>query len=116
MTVTDRVQQGVAWLDANGPDRWWTLVELLELDLTSGCSCVLGQVFLTAGEEAYQSGFSRGVEIAKDQKGFTELEASDWTIESGFDAVDEYEDFMVRADFVALTAEWTKVINERNSL
>lgn len=43
-TISERVAQGVAWLDENAPD-WLSRIDLAELQLGSCCDCVIGQTF-----------------------------------------------------------------------
>jgi hypothetical protein len=42
--AASRVARGVKWLDEAVPD-WRSKIDLQELDLTSECNCVLGQLF-----------------------------------------------------------------------
>lgn len=43
-TLDERIDAGVAWLDANVPD-WLDRIDLDRLDLADTCKCVLGQTF-----------------------------------------------------------------------
>lgn len=111
LTIEQRVQAGVEWLDENRPS-WVEEIDLVELDMDSCNMCVLGQLFgnfwdapisdtpppieqeeLAAYHEmAGARGFSYGRRI---------------TIPAEEAALDE--------DLDALTAEWRRVIESRRA-
>jgi len=44
MTIAQRVENGVQWLDENMPG-WLTAIDLNRLRLSSPCRCILGQLY-----------------------------------------------------------------------
>ena len=86
MTIKQRVDRGVGLLDEQQPE-WRSFVNPDELDLSSACDCVLGQVF---------DGFFKGVQYLR-QNGM----GNDLPDQFGFDilgaGVDSYSE---------LTEEW----------
>lgn len=57
-TIVKRVARGARFLDRVKPD-WFNLINLDELNLASGCSCVLGQIVRkeSAGADSFWSGY-----------------------------------------------------------
>ena len=104
--IRHRVKMGVALLDEHY-DHWEIPMEVLELDMASTSSCVLGQL---DSDKQYGSGDARyhhmrGLLFA----GWTgnEYESSE---AHGFDA---YEGDHIEEEYRALDREWANVIMER---
>jgi hypothetical protein len=103
-TVAERVAAGAAWLDEHEPG-WETLMNVLDLDMSVGCRCVLGQLYAAAAEDSnWEDGFSHGV-AAHDI-------SSDQCIALGFDT----HPLGPVNEFAALTAEWRRVITARRAV
>lgn len=47
--VDELVAKGIALLDEKGPEGWRDRIDLDELDVSGGCTCVLAQVYGTYG-------------------------------------------------------------------
>jgi hypothetical protein len=93
-----RVASGVLWLDRTIPD-WRTRVSPLTFNITSGCNCVLGQLFGTYG------GALNDRIVTSPQAGRLGFHAI------GFDDQFGYElEISVANDNAALQAEWTRVL------
>ncbi|GLF99921.1 hypothetical protein [Streptomyces yaizuensis] len=45
LSVNDRVDNGVRFLDVHGPDGWRGQIDVSNLDIESGATCVVGQLF-----------------------------------------------------------------------
>jgi hypothetical protein len=100
LVVAERVAAGVAWLDEHEPG-WETLMNVLDLEMSVSCRCVLGQVYADDAEHSfYQDGFAYG--ISAHDIGF------ETGIALGFDA-----DTRMPDNWEALTAEWRRVIQAR---
>ena len=104
--ITGRVERGAALLDEKRPD-WWQDIDLDRLDISTGCTCVAGQL----------GGFSETMRSL----GLLPLEAQ---VAHGFEA-DDNSDLRTplaviydRADldYRALTAAWTDLITARREL
>lgn len=80
------VKNGTYWLDENVPG-WRMLADVNTLEMSSGCSCVLGQVFRNDFEMVQEyDGFGYGVTLATgllDNNSADERSA--WASENGFD-------------------------------
>lgn len=107
-TVEVRVARGAALLDAEVPG-WWERVRVLRLDMGSTCRCVLGQVFDGEGADGFYAGSRRLRPFVPN-----------WApVALGFDTSsidDDGEDVSedaYEADYRALQAEWTRVIESR---
>ena len=120
-TVSDRVDRGIALLDATIP-AWEERVTLPELSLSSMCNCVLGQVFAVEAKQTWTDGFDYGVEylaevIADDEDArfySDDHEMIDGAY-YGFDALPTYDRKINRQDFAELQAEWEKRIAARQA-
>lgn len=54
----ERVDNGVEWLNENGPSEWWDRIDLDNFSILDGQVCVLGQVFRAkADETGYIDGY-----------------------------------------------------------
>ena len=113
MTAAQRVEAGVAWLDEHVPD-WVDRVEVKDLELTSACDCVLGQIF-AEHDTGMGAGFVAAVEC-----GMRDQFADDgrYTMEpvlTGAQAIalgfDSFEDGGIT--YEALQAEWEDIIESR---
>jgi len=63
-TVEERVDRGVAWLDANVSD-WRNKVSINDFNIRSGCRCILGQVF---ADKVVDTGLGEdGFDYARDE-------------------------------------------------
>lgn len=115
-SIPERVERGVAWLDANAPEDWRSRVEPATLRMDNACLCVFGQTYQDEATHDHSDGFSYALdyhsplpdqdpdETVYDYRGRREsarVHRREWTILHGFDAVTpfEYED---------LTAEWRR--------
>jgi hypothetical protein len=56
--MIEQVQRGIALLDRDRPAGWEAAIYLPDLDINSGCTCVLGQVY----RDVYETGFVSAVE------------------------------------------------------
>lgn len=47
MTITaeNAVDNGIKWLDANGPEGWRDKIDLERLNMADGIDCILGQLY-----------------------------------------------------------------------
>lgn len=132
MRITTRVKNGVKWLDKHGPENWRKIVTIEELDMSSPCRCVLGQVFDKTAETAgsdnaekydheYYNPFYDGMDgyeyVLNKYDGRVICDHPD---RYGFDAVRSYEvdgklvyasNAEVEADFEALAKEWERVLS-----
>ena len=105
------VKLGVYELDQQRPG-WEDIVHLPTLQMSSECSCVLGQVFSTPLVRwGYYSGVQTlsGAPVNPDAEGYADLDSA-WAREHGFDASPDHD---VAIDFRALQARWSTVIRER---
>jgi hypothetical protein len=114
-----RVNRGAALLDTIKPG-WQNDVELLELDMSSACSCVLGQLFedqsqplkddegYTWGEEY---GFQAGIRLHSGHKRDTQA-ATKWTIDHGFD-YDRLGSGRCHEDYATMREFWQTEIEAR---
>jgi hypothetical protein len=59
-TVTERVAAGVVWLDANSPG-WRGKIAISDLEMSSSCSCVIGQVFGNYSNVIQSMGHDMGI-------------------------------------------------------
>jgi hypothetical protein len=57
-----QAQRGMALLDRATPN-WEERVWIDEIDLTSACSCILGQVYSPVYEDGFDNGFVGGVDL-----------------------------------------------------
>lgn len=94
-TLTTRVAAGAAWLDKHSPG-WEAFIDLGQLDLGSGCRCILGQLTgsYAAGEREY------------DMTGCAHL--------YGFN-VDPFCTGPIEDGYASLTAEWKRLIGQRRA-
>ena len=100
-TVAQRVRYGAALLDEHTPG-WAEAVDAVALDLSKADQCILGQLFGTYRKGAqllYGENIGRGV-----YHGFD------------IDTGDEREDEEYRAEFEMLTAEWERLLAEREAV
>jgi len=100
-TVAQRVRYGAAQLDEHTPG-WAEAVDAVALDLSKADQCILGQLFGTYRKGAqflYGENIGRGV-----YHGFD------------IDTGDEREDEEYRAEFEMLTAEWERLLAEREAV
>lgn len=126
LTVEKRVENGVKWLDKYGPDDWRNKVDIKELDLSSGCQCVLGQVFanqeidddFTPGEKIkIASGWDYVMDWIGSKIGFKRVVNN--PVSFGFDADfkvvgrDTYGYPKYRDDYNDLTDEWKRVLGRK---
>lgn len=86
----ERVANGVAWLDENGPDDWRNLIDLTTLDISDSGFCVLGQVYAPEADKAgVRDGYLYSQTFFKERPGLgvtsDEFTAwADWLSENGF--------------------------------
>lgn len=103
-TVETRVALGAALLDERMPG-WVDRVEVLTLDMSSSCRCVLGWVY-AAPEEEGLTAFGVGVrELGLDSP---EIQSA-----HGFDRLYGLVWEAATSDFEALRIEWIRVIESR---
>lgn len=112
MSVTLRVAAGAEWLDVRWPG-WAHEVDLLKLDMSSGCRCILGQTFgdyhlaPLADRDADTLG-NYAFDVAAAELGFQAGEIAESL------TARRLLDTAVRdAEYVALHAEWTRLILAR---
>jgi hypothetical protein len=102
-TIEVRVARGAALLDEKLPG-WADHIELDRLRLTSSCNCVLGQAFRedVVHANSYRAGLINlfDSDYAYDEAVAHGFDLGDWEAESG-------------AAWLALTAEWKRVILSR---
>lgn len=105
-TIPTRVARGVALLDEKLPG-WHLRIDVARLNLCSACNCILGQEFATHEDVdgPAWTGFDVGV---REVLNGDVHQASEY----GFDA-DGFSLEGEGRDFVALTAEWRRVILAR---
>ena len=124
MSVQERVARGARWLDGASPG-WRDAMALRSLNLSSGESCLLGQVFAQAAgadERPYGSGYEYA--LARVVTPAERLAWPDWPSAHGFDCPvfptdDECEDMEpvlgtmdeARRGLLALQAEWRRMIH-----
>lgn len=107
LTIAKRVQNGIDWLNKNGPKDWPNTIKLINFDIKRPCRCVLGNVF-----RINESGLN-GFDFA-----FCDLMyASQCRLEDcGFDAYDQPlgHDFEenYEEEYQQLQAEWTRRLTE----
>lgn len=95
----DRVEAGMAWLDANRPG-WEGRIDLGILDLQNSHCCVLGQATV---------GFWETLTVENDGA----AQAVDWAIRCGFYVTNEYGFVAPPAEWSAITETWLIKIKER---
>ena len=123
-TITERVAAGAAFLDENDPE-WWRAdvdraIDLSELNLGNGSSCVLGQrcplEVYAAREASWMSSYYAWASTFADAKDPLDSGPVDrWAAERGFQLSFEEGDDDTLDSFPDLTAEWKRVITERRS-
>lgn len=102
LTVQQRVQNGIEWLDKYGPADWRDRIDLSQLDLRSGCDCVLGQAFVDLAVPA--SGLTPYFYATDKYR--TQLRDSPDLF--GFHCGDIMRKRSIDEEYNALTAEWKK--------
>lgn len=110
LTIKQRVENGIDWLNKFGPEDWPDRVQLLDFDMSQSCKCVLGNVFRgeskACGIPMIGDGFDFGYECVMDEDSKTLLNC-------GFDASDEsYHENTTLIEFNLLKCEWTDRIIE----
>lgn len=121
MSPAERVARGAALLDEQRPG-WWERTDVVRLDMTDGCGCILGQEFQAewedlggpdnGGQNVAPSPYIIGAEhLLRAWDGEGDLDTTRWAVTHGFDATFQNQG----ADFVALRAEWVRVIAERRA-
>ena len=125
-TPEEAVANGVAWLDKYVPD-WWNHIEVKELDLSSTCKCVLGQLignhsFVVEGDRISPYDVATGhrhpnlreMLLRGTRLRYTPI--MDDPTELGFDYRADTELDDEDAAYSELSRLWTRVINGRRSL
>jgi hypothetical protein len=103
-SIETLVARGVALLDEKLPG-WWKRIDVIKLDLGSGCGCVLGQTWDEPVPE--RSAYTPYAFHANAL--FGDWDCDNEAARYGFNVTgDEYRDA-----FDALTAEWRRVILAR---
>lgn len=109
MTVAERVALGAALLDERRPG-WWERTDVVRLNMSDACNCMLGQEFqreLTQQDRELElSPYAIGI------IGLADITPGTWESvcfarEHGF----EYEE--TSGEYKALRAEWIRVIEQR---
>jgi hypothetical protein len=95
-TVTERVQRGAALLDEKRPG-WWQQIDLDDLNLRDGCTCIGGQLC------ARKTGTEEDYLIFMDELGLSRADE----VRHGFDRAGD------DSDYDALTAAWRDLITKR---
>ena len=95
-TYAERVASGVEFLHISGPAEWWDRVDVENIDMTAGDSCILGQVF---APEAEVAGYYTGYDFIAENVSGT------WEIENGFLALSS-------SGYNNLAKEWADAIVE----
>jgi hypothetical protein len=132
-TITERVAAGAAFLDEHDPE-WWRAdveraIDLDQLDMAVGDSCVLGQRCPVSRLAAHLGIDPDGLEgddfdvayeamalhlgAPVDRAGGTRVD--NWAAPLGFQAALTPSDIRSPDDYDALAAEWKRVITERRS-
>jgi len=102
--VQERVARGAAWLDENRPG-WRDAISLQELDMRSGCDCVLGQVYATDAIDG------DGYHYVLRKLIGSEIHYA-WAAERGFTLVySEERELTWLFDWNELEEEWRRVIS-----
>ena len=101
LTIEQRVQNGIYWLDTIGPKDWVDKIELLELEMGSTCNCVVGQVFNGISRFSHEDTYAAALRAT----GLTYLSG----VECGFDVISGND---TESEYSQLHAEWTKRIGE----
>lgn len=108
----ERVARGVAFLDREVPD-WKSRIVVKDLDLSSTCSCVVGQVFqedALANETDFDGfDFYFRTYIRPEAETF-EYDAGDAPAFFGFDAQWNPDNLTHVVGFTELQDEWTRVL------
>jgi hypothetical protein len=104
--VSERVTRGVAFLDREVPD-WRSRIVINDLDLSSTCSCVVGQVFGedAAQEEGYEDGFDLYYHTYVKRDDPVDAPAF-----YGFDCQWDEDGSVAIVSYTALQEEWTRVL------
>lgn len=115
-TITERVAAGAAFLDEHDP-QWWRAdveraIDLDDLDLANGDSCVLGQRCPLEIRSDNATHFGSWVWILAGSRDESTVE--DWATSRGFQVSWGESPNGDRA-YGRLTAEWKRVIGERRS-
>lgn len=93
LTIAERVQNGIMFLDNNMDPDWRSRVDLERLDISSGNCCMLAQLF---------GDFGRGcVELGIDT-------VTDQAMSLGFECGDNQTDEDEWREYHALSNEWRK--------
>lgn len=107
--IPDRVQAGVELLDRELPG-WEHRIDLSDLDMSSGCGCVLGQLFSAEWASALVSEEDDPYHYALRQ-----LHELDCTQALAFDVLHWDDEDLVEADYERLTAAWRNRIEARRA-
>lgn len=99
--IPARVSRGIKWLDKN-EDKWWDKISLVDLNMESGFSCILGQLY---GDFWLVVSGYKGPDISRSYA--VRLGLADPLIlaESGFEVGPKY--------YAKLTHEWKRKIKKR---
>lgn len=113
-TVAERVAAGAAFLDEREPG-WWQKVDLERISMDSACNCVLGQLSTDRLSRPEQFGdwgqICSAFGLTEGYLGQSSGRLSD--TELGFNASSKPGSEDQLSEYVALGAEWTRVILAR---
>lgn len=108
-----RVNRGAALLDTIKPG-WQNEVRILDLNMSSGCACILGQIFepeTEVNEEGDdESGFDAGLRLYSGHRPATQA-ATKWSISNGFGI--DYDNDGGWEDYPSLRDLWVTEIEAR---
>lgn len=107
LSIEERVAAGAAWLDAEVPG-WLDLIVLPDLQLSSGCNCVLGQTFGDFDDAPLPASTRREHHVAAWPLGFQSREVAE-----AYGAGRKHERAVVAAEYAELETEWRRLILAR---
>ena len=109
-TIAERVAAGAAWLDENRPG-WVERIDLQTLNLGDPCRCVLGQEYGSYGQAPDEPlGIGQPEDEIAAGLGFNAY------ILRGDYLADDFDFTPTVDEFIALTAEWRRLITARRVL
>lgn len=111
LTVEQRVQRGIAFLDLFAPDGWREKIDTADICMSSARKCIIGQVFGSYFDFVGRNGFDDSMIADYGFNAGVEYDTYPDVLPDGYCCADCDGEAVIRDDYTALQDEWIKVLS-----